>query len=86
MSLRLSSWSEKYAVDASEDDQQESPPYRCMQLGLDCIWGMRPFRQSTNENQNSVDQEKQAHKEPNRDDVVFFVHQLSPENDLQNDK
>src|SRR6266849_6621191 len=45
---------------------------------------MRPFRQSAGKNQKPVDQKKHPYKEPNLNDVMFFAHVVSPENDLKN--
>src|SRR5713101_5910440 len=45
---------------------------------------MRPFRQSAGKNQKPVHQKKHPYKEPNLNDVMFFAHVVSPENDLKN--
>src|SRR5712671_2342856 len=45
---------------------------------------MRPFRQSAGQNQKAVYQQENADKEPNLNDVMFFAHGFSPENDLKN--
>src|SRR5229473_705293 len=45
---------------------------------------MRPFRQSAGKNQKPVHQQENPDKEPNLNDVMFFAHGFSPENDLKN--
>src|SRR5437588_52311 len=47
---------------------------------------MRPFRQPAGKNQKPVHQQEDSYKEPYLNDVVFFGHLASPENDLKHYK
>src|SRR5437899_318605 len=72
------------AIDQPQDEQQGSPPYRSMQISqVHRLGRMRPFRQPAGKNQKPVHQQEYSHKEPNRNDVMFFAHVASPENNLK---
>ena len=72
------------AIDQPQDEQQGSPPYRSMQIGqVHRLGRIRPFRQPAGKNQESIHQQEYSHKEPNRNDVMFFAHLASPENNLK---
>src|SRR5260370_5607006 len=72
------------AINQPEDEQQGAPPHRSVQLGQYRVGWMRPLGQPAGKNQKTVHQQKYAYKEPHRNDLMFFAHLASPENDLKN--
>ena len=77
---------ERPAVNATENNEQSPPPHWGVLLRQHRVGEMRPFRKSADKNQNSIDQQEHAYKKPDRDYLMFFTHNTSPENDLQNDQ
>src|SRR5215469_15327998 len=76
---------EQEPVDTAQNDEQAAPPHGSMQLSeLHIRRRAVPFRKSTHKNHDSVHQEQHTHEKPDGNDVMFFAHVLSPENDLQN--
>src|SRR6266481_1697105 len=74
------------AINQAQNEQKTSPPYRSVQIGQYRVRGMRPLGQPAGKNQKPVHQQEYPYKEPNRNDVMFFAHGFSPENDLKNYK
>jgi len=77
---------EQETIHPAQNDQQSSPPNRCVEVSDTAYLAgrIRPFRQAAHKDQNSVDEQQQSYEEPNRDDVMFFRHCPLPEDDLQN--
>src|SRR5215470_9997960 len=58
-----------------------------MQISKDRSWRISnvisPSHQAASQNDEPVDQEQHSHKEPDWNNMMFFAHGASPENDLQ---